>query len=103
MRRLFSPFRLPALIASYDWHVPFVSLVSTIGLFLFSVLLALPGTAQARPKITLPLVPGFYDGQRIFYINTEASDPGLAAADGTTFVPKLANAIAAGALASMAS
>jgi len=36
-----------------NWHVPFVSLVSTIGLILFSVLLALLGTAQARSKITL--------------------------------------------------
>jgi hypothetical protein len=84
-----------------NWHVPFVSLVSTIGLFLFSVLLALPETAQARPKITLPLIQGFYDGQQVFYINTEASDPSLAAADGTTFVPKLTNAIAANATADL--
>lgn len=82
-------------------HAPFISLVGTIGLFLFSVLLTFPGTAQARPKITLPLIQGFYDGQQVFYVNTEASDPGLASADGTTFVPKLTNAIAAGATADL--
>jgi len=53
------------------------------------------------PSITLRLNPGFYEGQKVFYVNTEASDPGLAAADGTTFVPKLANAIAAGATADL--
>lgn len=58
-------------------------------------------TTAATPSVKLPLVPGFYDGQRVFYINTEASDPGLAAADGSTFVPKLANAIAANATADL--
>ena len=53
------------------------------------------------PSITLRLNPGFYEGQKVFYVNTEASDPGLAAADGTTFVPKLGNAIAAGATADL--
>lgn len=62
-----------------------------------SVLVGFCASVSATPTITLPLVPGFYDGQQVFYINTEASDLSLAAADGTTFVPKLTNAIEAGA------
>ncbi len=72
-----------------------------ISVFLALSLLALTGAAEARGKITMPLVKGFYDGQEIYYINTEASDAGVAAADGTTFVPKLTNAIAVGATADL--
>lgn len=82
-------------------HVPFTWLAGTLGMFLFAALSAFPGMAQARPAITLPLIQGFYDGQKIFYVNTEASNFGLASADGTTFVPKLENAIAANATADL--
>jgi hypothetical protein len=47
--------------------------------------------------ITLPLTKGFVNGKTVFYINTEASDPGVAAADGTNYVPKLAATHASGA------
>lgn len=77
------------------------TLARQIGVFLALSLLALTGVAEARSKITMPLVKGFYDGQEIYYINTEASDAGLAAADGTTFVPKLTNAITVGATADL--
>ncbi|MBI3560780.1 MAG: hypothetical protein HY080_03595 [Gammaproteobacteria bacterium] len=68
-------------------------------LFVALAFLTITGIAQAGPKITMPLVTGLYDGYKIYYVNTEASDAGVAAADGTTFVPKLVNAIQVGATA----
>ncbi|MBI1820574.1 MAG: hypothetical protein HYR79_02585 [Nitrospirae bacterium] len=59
------------------------------------VSMAYPVSASAAPKITMPLVPGFFNGEMIYYINTEASDAAVAAADGTTYVPRLVNAIGA--------
>ena len=61
--------------------------------------LMLTGIVHAAPRITMPLVTGYYDDVKIYYVNTEASDAGVAAADGTTFVPKLAKAIGVGATA----
>jgi hypothetical protein len=63
------------------------------------MLIMLTGVAHAAPAITMPLVTGYYDDVKIYYVNTEASDAGVAAADGTTFVPKLSKAIAVGATA----
>lgn len=45
------------------------------------------------PRVTLPLVTGWYDGQPVQYIQTEASDQGVAEQQGVNYVPKLANAI----------
>ena len=78
-----------------------LSYAATAALTLAVLLFVLPGLAQAQPKITLPLVQGFYDGEPVYYINTEASDAGVATMDGTTFAPKLANAIAIGATADL--
>ena len=71
------------------------SIAAFLGAMFTLASMTYPVSASAGPKITLPLVPGFFNGEMIYYINTEASDAGLAAADGTTFVPKLANAIGA--------
>jgi len=70
-----------------------------VGMFAALSLLAITGIAQAATKITMPLVTGYYNDQKIYYVNTEASDAGVAATDGTTFVPKLTNSIKAGATA----
>jgi len=40
-------------------------------------------------EVTLELVPGFYHGKEILYISTEASDPGVAALEASTFAPNL--------------
>jgi len=45
----------------------------------------------------LPLTKGFVNGKTVFYINTEASNPDVAAADGTNYAPKLALTHASGA------
>ncbi len=76
-----------------------ISLARRIGMLAAISLLALSGVAQAATKITMPLVTGYYNDQKIYYVNTEASDAGVAAADGTTFVPKLTNSIRVGATA----
>ncbi len=62
-------------------------------------LIAVTGIAHAAPNITMPLVTGFYDGYKIYYVNTEASNLNVAIADGTTFVPQLSIAIDVGATA----
>jgi hypothetical protein len=77
------------------------SLPSAAALVLVSLIFMLPGLAQARPKVTLPLVEGYYNGESVYYVNTDASDAGVAAMDGTTFVPKLATAIDVGATADL--
>jgi len=64
-----------------------------------AALVAMAGIANAAPNITMPLVTGFYDGEEIYYVNTEASDLNVALADGTTYVPQLSIAIDVGATA----
>jgi hypothetical protein len=48
---------------------------------------------SVRRVIELPLVPGWYNGQQVAYIQTEASDPGVAAQQQVNFVPALANVL----------
>lgn len=43
--------------------------------------------------VTLPLVKGWFDGKPVLYIQTEASDPAVAKAQGVNYVARLANAI----------
>lgn len=51
---------------------------------------------QGRMTVTVRLVDGFYEGARVLYINTEASDPGVSALESATYTPLLAHAPAAG-------
>lgn len=54
--------------------------------------------AKAEPvsySVQLPLVPGWYKGQQIFYLQTEASDPALAMSQQATYVARLSNAVTA--------
>lgn len=58
---------------------------------------ALADTAVDAPKpvsyvIQLPGIPGWYKGEPILYLQTEASDAGLAASQKANFVARLANA-----------
>lgn len=46
-------------------------------------------------SVELPLIPGWYKGQQIFYLQTEASDAGLAKSQQATYVARLANAVTA--------
>lgn len=52
--------------------------------------------SPGRMSVTLRLVDGFYEGDRVLYINTEASDPVVSALESATFTPLLADAPAAG-------
>jgi len=63
------------------------------------MLVLLTRVAHADPAITMPLVTGYFNDVEIYYVNTEASDIGVATMDGTTFVPKLSIAIDVGATA----
>lgn len=48
---------------------------------------------EEKPKVTLPLVICWHDGKKDLYIQTDASDPAVAAAQSVNYVPQLANAI----------
>lgn len=48
---------------------------------------------QLAPTVRLPLVSGWYKGQEVLYIQTEASDQGVAQSQGASYVPRLVNAI----------
>ncbi len=53
---------------------------------------------EAEPvsySVQLPLIQGWYKGQQVFYLQTEASDPGLAMSQKATYVARLANAVTA--------
>jgi hypothetical protein len=70
----------------------------------FSLALA-SGTLHAQtsdkvqnPSVILRLVHCWYKGKVAYYIQTEASDEALAEQQGVNYVPRLANAISAGAV-----
>lgn len=52
-----------------------------------------PAVKKPTPTVTLPLVTGWYKGQEVFYLQTEASDQGVAISQGVNYVPRLANVI----------
>ena len=47
----------------------------------------------ARRVIELPLIPGWYNGKAVAYLQTDASDPGVAAQQQVNYVPALANVL----------
>lgn len=50
---------------------------------------------KPAPTVSLPLVTGWYKGQEVFYLQTEASDQAVAISQGVNYVPRLANVIPA--------
>jgi hypothetical protein len=48
---------------------------------------------EENPKVVLPLVICWHDGKKDLYIQTDASDPAIAAAQNVNYVPQLANGI----------
>jgi hypothetical protein len=52
----------------------------------------------ASGTVTLLLADGFAGGRRVFYISTEASDPGAARIERATYVPELAKSAASARL-----
>src|SRR5690242_281401 len=45
----------------------------------------------SKETVRLPLYPGTADGQRVWYVLLDASDPGLAHDQGVNYAPKLVN------------
>jgi len=71
-----------------------LTLVMT-GLALAAPASAAPAAAAPKPVsyvIELPGIPGWYKGEPILYLQTEASDAGLAASQQANYVARLANA-----------
>jgi hypothetical protein len=52
-----------------------------------------PEQHASRPSIEIPLVAGWYSGQKVFYITTDISDLGMAKQEGANHVARLANAL----------
>jgi hypothetical protein len=85
---------------TFDTKSVFRSLPITTVIFVLAFAVSIPLHAQSaaaqkavRPKAVVPLVIGWFNGQKVFYIQTEASDQGVAKAMGVNFVPQIANAI----------
>ena len=53
----------------------------------------LPRDRSPEPTIELPLVAGWFEGQPVYYVTTDISNAGLAAAKGANYVPRLAEAL----------
>lgn len=69
---------------------------------LLGVLLALGGCAQlpAAPgpgSVQLPVLAGWFDGERVLYITTDVSHADVALAKAANFAPRLAHALPGGA------
>jgi hypothetical protein len=44
-------------------------------------------------SVSLPVLGGWYEGRRVYYITTEISDPQMAANGGATYAPRLKDAL----------
>ncbi|WP_108124122.1 DUF7482 domain-containing protein [Saccharospirillum mangrovi] len=68
-----------------------------IGIALFSVLLSgcasLSSNSVAGPSITMPLIPGWFNDQRVYYITTDASPVAAATGKNANFAPRLSDAL----------
>ena len=52
------------------------------------------GLDTVRPEtINLPLIQGWFDGRRAYYVTTDMSDAGMSGMTGANYVPRLANAL----------
>jgi len=54
-----------------------------------------PADIGSGTFIKLPLVPGWFEGKRVWYVTTDMSDPTMAKAGNANYVPSLANALPA--------
>lgn len=52
-----------------------------------------PAAGKTPLQVSLPLNPGWFDGQPVFYITTEVSDAAVARDKGAIFTPRLADAL----------
>jgi hypothetical protein len=59
----------------------------------FLIVLLSGCTAPQITHMDLPVVPGWYNGEQVYYLVTDASDEQMAAMMSANFVPRLANAL----------
>jgi len=52
-----------------------------------------PNQISSEKFIKLPLVPGWFEGKRVWYVTTDMSDRAMATGGNANFVPSLANAL----------
>lgn len=70
-----------------------------LGLLLIAVLLTgcagngFNTTADSGPTITMPLIPGWFEDQRVYYITTDASPAGAALDKNANYAPRLDDAL----------
>nr|WP_298147404.1 hypothetical protein [uncultured Pseudomonas sp.] len=68
-------------------------LFATLAIGLLVAGCAGPAPSTPDSQISLPLLMGWFDGQKVYYITTDSSDAQMAAAMHANFVPRLANAL----------
>ena len=68
-----------------------------IGILLAAALIGCESTNIRRSStftsVSLPVLSGWYEGKRIYYITTEISDPQMAVNAGATYAPRLKDAL----------
>ena len=65
---------------------------TVFGLWLLTWLLSGCAASQIT-HMNLPVLPGWYNGEQVYYLVTDASDEQMAAMMSANFVPRLANAL----------
>jgi hypothetical protein len=68
-----------------------------IGILLATTLIGCESISSHREsavtRVSLPVLAGWYEGKRIYYITTEVSDPQMAVSAGATYAPRLWDAL----------
>ncbi|MDE2430190.1 MAG: hypothetical protein KGM99_15820 [Burkholderiales bacterium] len=72
-----------------------IALVLLSGIAVAAELVTRPEAARNSATIELPLLSGWYQGHRVFYISTDMSDQSMSRQTGTNYAPRLANALRA--------
>ena len=71
-----------------------ISLLLTLASsFFISGCTSLPSTHADNQFVALPLVPGWFEGKRVWYVTTDMSDETMAKQGQINFVARLANAL----------
>lgn len=91
MTRFERPAGQDRLCTSAGW----TAMVLTLATIAVAGCAASGGLRVSRPDetVNLPLVQGWFEGRRAFYVTTDVSDPEMARRAGANYVPRLANAL----------
>jgi hypothetical protein len=74
---------------------PTLAVLLVLGSLLGAGCVGVRASDTVGPRVTLPASPGWYAGQRVYYITTEITDLTMAKNAGYTYAPRLGDAVPA--------